>query len=156
MNYAKNSKLIWVQNCKFPEKKIYLTILCCILYSTDIIYNRIDIIIVVLWLMIPNNSIDTQISPFWFSGTTTLDHLPGSLIVHGLNINKGLEVLQHYIGLGWTGCMRCLKETARFASIFQTVVELGTTPSITSSTSAILLPITNWASVVMPGILEAM
>ena len=98
--------------------------------------------------MIPNNSIDTQ-SPCWFSGTTKLDPVQGSSIVLGLNINKGSAILQHYIGLDWNGCTRYLKETARFASIFQTVMELGTTLSITSSTSAILLQTTRWPSVDM-------
>ena len=77
---------------------------------------------------------------------TTQGQIQGFSTVHGLNINKGLEVLLCNIGLVWAGCTRWPKESARFVSIYKTPPEHGTSPSIQISLSAILLPTTSWPS----------
>ena len=83
---------------------------------------------------------------FWFSGTTTQDHLQGSSTVHGRNINEGLEVLQHCIGLDWADCTSWLKETVRLVSIYNSLMELVIMLNIPVSRSAMFLPTTCWTS----------
>ena len=80
-------------------------------------------------------------------GIPSLEHLHYSSIDLGQTINKGSEVLQHCIGLGWTRCIRWLKETARLVSMYRTEpMELGIIYYTPLSRSAMLLPITCWPS----------